>query len=166
MTSENRVSRTADTSAKSEHAILGKRLHPAGQSGNTSFLRVCRPRLTRSSIWRASVRACVFWIWHVALGARPSTAAKRVGPSGSVVARDISATMLDHVRQSAAAGSLQNIETLECPADELDETLPPFDAAISRLGLMLFPSPSRALKATSARIKARRAFCGTSLYYA
>jgi SAM-dependent methyltransferase len=55
--------------------------------------------------------------------------------------------MLDHVRQSAAAASLQNIETLECPADDLDETLLPFDAAISRLGLMLFPSPSRALKA-------------------
>jgi hypothetical protein len=29
----------------------------------------------------------------------------------------------------------------------LDEKLPPFDAAISRLGLMLFPSPSGVLKA-------------------
>jgi ubiquinone/menaquinone biosynthesis C-methylase UbiE len=80
-------------------------------------------------------------------GSQTTHIAKRVGPSGSVIACDISATMLDHVRQSAAAASLQNIETLECPADDLDETLLPFDAAISRLGLMLFPSPSRALKA-------------------
>lgn len=73
--------------------------------------------------------------------------ARRVGPSGSVVACDISATMLDHVRQNAAAANLKNIETLESAAEDLDERLPPFDAAISRLGLMLFPSPGRALKA-------------------
>jgi ubiquinone/menaquinone biosynthesis C-methylase UbiE len=58
--------------------------------------------------------------------------AQCVGPNGSVVACDISATMLDNVRKSAASAKLQNIETLECAADELGETLPPFDAAISR----------------------------------
>lgn len=54
------------------------------------------------------------------------------------MACDISATMLDHVRQNAARAGLQNVETLECAADELDEMQLPFDAAISRLGLMLF----------------------------
>jgi hypothetical protein len=48
---------------------------------------------------------------------------------------------------------LQNVETLECAADELDETLPPCDAAISRLGLMLFPSPSKASKAVQRVLK-------------
>ena len=80
-------------------------------------------------------------------GSQTIQTAKRVGPSGSIVASDISATMLESVRQSAAAAGLQNVETLECAADEFDETLPPFDAAISRLGLMLFPSPRRALEA-------------------
>jgi SAM-dependent methyltransferase len=61
--------------------------------------------------------------------------------------------MLDHVRQSAAAANLQNIDTLESAAEDLGERLPPFDAAISRLGLMLFPSPGRALKALQRVLK-------------
>ena len=85
----------------------------------------------------------------VACGAGNQTirAAKRVGPTGKVVASDISATMLDHVRQSAAKAAVPNIDTLACAADELDNRLAPFDAAISRLGLMLFPSPRTALEA-------------------
>jgi ubiquinone/menaquinone biosynthesis C-methylase UbiE len=82
-------------------------------------------------------------------GSQTIQAARRVGPTGSVVASDISATMLHHVRQSAAKVGLHNIETLEGAADELDDRLPPFDAAISRLALMLFPSRSAALKAVS-----------------
>ena len=72
--------------------------------------------------------------------------AKRVGPSGRVVASDISGTMLAYVRQSAKRAGLQNIETIECAAEELNETGQPFDGAISRLGLMLFPAPRDALE--------------------
>ena len=86
-------------------------------------------------------------------GSQTIEAAKRVGPDGGVVACDISATMLDHVRKNAAAAGWQNVETLECAAEELDETLPPFDAAICRLGLMLFPSPGTALKAMQRVLK-------------
>ncbi|MGB8137397.1 MAG: class I SAM-dependent methyltransferase, partial [Pseudolabrys sp.] len=86
-------------------------------------------------------------------GSQTIQTAKRVGPTGNIVASDISATMLESVRQSASAAGLQNIETLECAADEFDETLPPFDAAISRLGLMLFPSPGKALKAAQRVLK-------------
>jgi ubiquinone/menaquinone biosynthesis C-methylase UbiE len=86
-------------------------------------------------------------------GSQTIQAARRVGPNGSVVACDISATMLDHVRQNATTANLQNVETLECAAEGLDETLAPFDAAISRLGLMLFPSPNRALKAAQRVLK-------------
>lgn len=80
-------------------------------------------------------------------GSQTVQAARRVGPDGEVVAADISATMLDHVRRSAARESLQNIRTVECAAEDLDISMTPFDAAISRLGLMLFDSPSRALDA-------------------
>ena len=86
-------------------------------------------------------------------GSQTIQAAKRVGPNGTVVASDISATMLEHLRQNAANAAVQNIETLECAADELDETQAPFDAAISRLGLMLFPSPRRALEAVQHVLK-------------
>lgn len=80
-------------------------------------------------------------------GSQSIQAANRVGPTGSVVASDISATMLEYVRRNAARAGLQNIEVLECAAEDLDETQTPFDASISRLGLMLFPSPRGTLEA-------------------
>lgn len=86
-------------------------------------------------------------------GSQSIQAAKRVGANGTVVASDISGTMLEHVRRNAAREGLQNIETLECAADELDETQAPFDASICRLGLMLFPSPPKALEAVRRVLK-------------
>lgn len=73
--------------------------------------------------------------------------AERVGPDGSVLASDISATMLEHARDNAARAGFHNVETLECAAEDLDGSLGTFDAAICRLGLMLFPSPRQALGA-------------------
>ncbi len=86
-------------------------------------------------------------------GSQSIQAAKRVGPNGKVVASDISGAMLEYVRRNASHAGLRNIETLECAADELDETQPPFDASICRLGLMLFPSPPKALEAVRRALK-------------
>ena len=80
-------------------------------------------------------------------GSQSILAAKRVGPNGIVVAIDISPTMLEHVRRNANNAGLRNIETFECAAEDLDERQSLFDASISRLGLMLFPSPRGALRA-------------------
>ena len=78
-------------------------------------------------------------------GSQSIEAARRAGPEGHVVATDISDTMLEHVRQNALEAGIKNIETLTAAADELDATLGPFDAAICRMGLMLFPAPQQAL---------------------
>jgi ubiquinone/menaquinone biosynthesis C-methylase UbiE len=86
-------------------------------------------------------------------GSQTIQAARRVGPNGKVVASDISGTMLEHVRRNAAREGVQNIETLECAADELDERQAPFDASMCRMGLMLFPSPSKALEAVRLVLK-------------
>jgi SAM-dependent methyltransferase len=86
-------------------------------------------------------------------GSQSIQAARRVGPQGKVVATDISGTMLEHARRNAAAAGLGNVETLECAADELGETLAPFDAAICRMGLMLFPSPRAAVEAVRRALK-------------
>jgi len=86
-------------------------------------------------------------------GAQTIEAAKRVGPGGVVVASDISGTMLEHVRQRAKREGLGNIKTVECAADDLNDKMMPFDAAICRLGLMLFPSPSAALAAVERVLK-------------
>ena len=80
-------------------------------------------------------------------------AAERVGPTGSVVANDISPTMLLLLRVNAARAGLQNIETLECAAEDLDKAEGPFDAVICRLGLVLFVSKSKALEAIQRVLK-------------
>ena len=153
MTSENRVSETADTSAKSELRNTWEKAAPGWAKWEREFSAGLSPS-TDTLIDMAGIRPGMR-VLDLACGAGSQTihAAKRVGPGGSVVACDISATMLDHVRQNTTAAGLQNVETLECAAEELDKTLPPFDAAISRLGLMLFPSPSSALKATQRVLK-------------
>jgi ubiquinone/menaquinone biosynthesis C-methylase UbiE len=86
-------------------------------------------------------------VLDLACGAGTQTiqVAKCVGPAGRVVAVDISPTMLEHVRRNAMKVRLRTVETLECAAEDLDETQGPFDASICRLGLMLFPSPHGAL---------------------
>jgi ubiquinone/menaquinone biosynthesis C-methylase UbiE len=86
-------------------------------------------------------------------GSQTLATAKRVGPGGSVVAVDISPSMLEYLRRNASRAGFQNIETLECAAEDLDETLTPFDASISRMGLMLFTSPSSALAAVQRVLK-------------
>ncbi|HET8726780.1 MAG TPA: methyltransferase domain-containing protein [Alphaproteobacteria bacterium] len=80
-------------------------------------------------------------------GSQSIQAAKRVGPGGSVVASDISAAMLEHVRRNAAQAGLHNIDTLKCAAQDLPEHQAGFDASICRMGLMLFQSPGKALEA-------------------
>src|SRR2546423_840280 len=66
-------------------------------------------------------------------------AAKRVGPTGYVLATDLSASMLNVAAKAAADAGLTNLDTQVADATKLD--LPPasFDAAICRLGLMFFP---------------------------
>ena len=86
-------------------------------------------------------------------GAQTLRLAKRVGSDGEVVACDISPTMLQHVRQGAARAGLENIATVESPAEELSTTQEPLDAAICRLGLMLFTSPQKALESVQRVLK-------------
>jgi SAM-dependent methyltransferase len=85
----------------------------------------------------------------VASGAGSQTllAAERVRPEGRVLATDISETMLRHVEEAARAAGLSNVSTLAGPAEELALEPEGFDAAICRLGLMLFADPVQALRA-------------------
>ncbi|MGH9287561.1 MAG: class I SAM-dependent methyltransferase [Acidimicrobiales bacterium] len=88
-------------------------------------------------------------VLDLACGADSQTldAARRVGPRGSVVASDISETMLQHVRENARAAGLANVTTLAGAAEDLEVAADSFDAVICRLGLMLFVDPARALAA-------------------
>ena len=158
MTSNTPISRAAETSAKSGLRDTWEKAAPGWAKWEREF-SAGLSAATDTLIDMAGIRPGMH-VLDLACGAGSQTiyAAKRVGPTGSVVACDISATMLTHVRQNAITSGLQNVETLECAAEELDETLPPFDAAISRLGLMLFPSPGTALKGAQRVLKPRARF--------
>jgi len=91
-------------------------------------------------------------------GSQTLRAADRVGPNGRVIASDISATMLMHVQEAAKRRGLSNIQSLECAAEDLPASAGVFDAAISRLGLMLFPAPKQALKAVQSVLKPKARF--------
>jgi SAM-dependent methyltransferase len=87
-------------------------------------------------------------VLDVAAGAGGQTlaAARRAGPTGSVVATDISPTILTYAAKSATEAGLTNIQTVEADGESLD-VLPAasFDAVICRVGLIYFPDQQRAL---------------------
>lgn len=79
-------------------------------------------------------------------GEQSLAAARRVGPTGHVLATDIAPALLDHALADARAAGLSNVATRELDGEALAE-LPAasFDAAISRVGLIYFPDQQRAL---------------------
>lgn len=73
------------------------------------------------------------------------TAARRVGPSGSVLATDISPNILACGQRAAAAQGLANLETRVMDGEHLALPDAAFDAVTSRVGLIYFPDQQRAL---------------------
>jgi SAM-dependent methyltransferase len=86
-------------------------------------------------------------VLDVAAGAGGQTlaAARRVGPTGNVVATDISSNLLAFARQEARRAGLINVETRVLDGENLEVPLKSFDAVISRLGLIYFPDQQKAL---------------------
>lgn len=87
-------------------------------------------------------------VLDVAAGAGEQTlrAARRVGPSGHVLATDISPAILEYAAAMAHEAGLSQVATRELDGEVLDE-LPAgtFDAVISRVGLIYFPDQQKAL---------------------
>ena len=67
------------------------------------------------------------------------TAARAVGPSGRVVAVDMSPGMLAIARERIDAAGLHNVELVESDAESLRLDADSFDAALCRWGLMFMP---------------------------
>jgi len=72
-------------------------------------------------------------------------AARRVGPTGYVLATDLSSSMLNVAAEAARKAELTNVETRVMDAENLDLDADSFDAVICRMGLMLFSNPVKAL---------------------
>jgi ubiquinone/menaquinone biosynthesis C-methylase UbiE len=86
-------------------------------------------------------------VLDVAAGAGGQTlaAARRVGPSGSVLATDISPAILEYAEAEAHEAGLSNVTTRVMDGEELEAEPGSFDAVISRVGLIYFPDQQRAL---------------------
>jgi len=79
------------------------------------------------------------------LGEPAFTAARRVGPSGLVVATDLSPVLLALAREEAIRLGLRNVEFREMDAEEPDLAPHAFDAALCRWALMFLPHLIRTL---------------------
>lgn len=94
-------------------------------------------------------------VLDVAAGAGDQTLdiAKRVGPQGSVLAVDLSPTILALAGENARRAGYRNIETMAADGEKLEVAPATFDAAVCRLGLMLFPDPGNGLRAIARALK-------------
>ncbi len=79
------------------------------------------------------------------LGEPAVSAARRAGPTGSVLATDLSAEMLGYGRRRAQTLGLDNIVFEEMDAQALAVPEAAFDAALCRWGLMFVPDLQAAL---------------------
>jgi ubiquinone/menaquinone biosynthesis C-methylase UbiE len=86
-------------------------------------------------------------VLDVAAGAGDQTllAAQRVGPTGYVLATDLSVSMLNVAAEAARKAGLDHVDTRVMDAENLDLDANSFGAVICRMGLMLFSNPVKAL---------------------
>lgn len=87
------------------------------------------------------------------------TIAEVVGPTGSVTYTDAVAEMVATAREEAVRRGLSNIRFQQTPAESLPFADNSFDAAVSRLGVMLFSDPPAALREMLRVTKPRGALC-------
>ena len=85
-------------------------------------------------------------------------AAQRIGPTGSLLATDISASMLEAASQAFQAAGLTNVVTQVADASALEVAEESFDAAICRFGLMFVPDLHQALDRVRRALKTGGAF--------
>ena len=87
-------------------------------------------------------------VLDVAAGAGEQTmaVARRIGESGHVLATDLSPTILEYAQTTAKLGGYNNVHTQVIDGEALaDLDGDPFDAVISRVGLIYFPDQQKAL---------------------
>lgn len=95
-------------------------------------------------------------VLDVAAGAGEQTlaAARRVGPTGHVLATDISPVILEYAERSARLAGLAHVTTYPIDGESLDELdAGPFDAVISRVGLIYFPDQQKALRGMRSKLR-------------
>ena len=100
-------------------------------------------------------------VLDVAAGAGDQTLdiAARVGPTGAVVATDISAGILSYALGNAVRAGHGNVTIHPADAEDLRLENATFDAAVCRLGLMFLPDPLAGLREVLRVLKSGGRFC-------
>jgi ubiquinone/menaquinone biosynthesis C-methylase UbiE len=113
-----------------------------GAARRAQILALATERLLDAATLRPGMR-----VLDVAAGTGDQTllAAARIAPGGSIVATDISATMLATAKQDVREAGLTNVTTLVADASALEVPEAEFDAAVCRFGLMFVPDLHQAL---------------------
>jgi ubiquinone/menaquinone biosynthesis C-methylase UbiE len=87
-------------------------------------------------------------------GEQALAAARRAGRAGQVLATDISPVILGYAERSARLAGLDNVATYAIDGERLEELdAGPFDAVISRVGLIYFPDPQKALRGMRSKLR-------------
>ena len=87
-------------------------------------------------------------VLDVAAGAGDQTfdIAERVGSDGTVLATDLSPAIVALAQHRALSSAVHNVAFRVADGEDLQVEAASFDAAVCRLGLMLFPNPVRGLR--------------------
>jgi SAM-dependent methyltransferase len=86
-------------------------------------------------------------------GGQSLAAARQAGPTGHVLATDISPAILRYAAKAASEAGLANITTRELDGERLDVDEGGFDAVISRVGLIYLPDQQGALAGMRAALR-------------
>ena len=87
-------------------------------------------------------------------GEQSIAVAKRVGETGHVLATDISPNILEYASTAIKLAGVNNVHTQVLDGESLTELeAPPFDAVISRVGLIYFPDQQKALTGMKHQLK-------------
>lgn len=78
-------------------------------------------------------------------GEQTLTIAERVGPTGSVLATDLSPAIVALAQANAQRAGHGNVQAQVADGENLGVEPASFDAAVSRLGVMFFPNPLQGL---------------------
>jgi SAM-dependent methyltransferase len=132
----------------------------AGWNRHEPLLRAWLARATEAMLHLAGVSPGMR-VLDVAAGSGDQTLdiAARVGPSGRVLAVDLSPALIELLRANASRAGAQNIDTLAANAETLELEAGSFDAAVSRLGLMLMARPLEALRRMHHALRPRAVAC-------
>jgi len=81
--------------------------------------------------------------------------ARRIGDHGYVLATDLSTEILAYAKSGARLAGYKNVDTQVIDGEQLAELQEdPFDAVVSRVGLIYFPDQQKALKGMRTQLKA------------